>query len=1057
KALQSAFVDLEALEKKVIDDILGLDGHGFIDEQLAAFLKDGLNGLVQDGFVDAIEFLAGKFKIADIEHLFSVFSGSFTLAQIQDLLGNFFVRYAGNQLAELLVDIDSLPEALVSQLGSVIGSGALGQVIGAISMDAVAGLFGQATANAIGANLFSGLGAILGVGVGAVAGSLIFEFLDDIFDGAISGFFDGVIEWIRNKSPQAFYCSVFDEASNHFVFAWQYDKDANADLRNAVSSMADIFRDRVNAVIDFVGQDARIHPYHDNIVMVWGKKHFGSAYASYINGDEDQKLAHTTDAQLVVTTTIGTVLANMDFHAGNKILARAYEMWKAEVTWKPEFAAYGGGWDRFVSDAAYERLQSIVGLAKFANAYRQDPTGYDALMATDAPISVTILQQYLQAQSLGFNDATVVRGSHFNSSLVGSAGAGDEIYLDGPATKALGRGGDDIIHPGTAADQYIDGGTGSDTVIYDLAAGAVTVDLRITTAQQTGGSGRNTLINVENLIGTRHSDWLIGNDEANIIKGLEGADTLNGGDGIDTLQGGQGNDSLVGGAGFNMASYAGARTGVAVDLGTGRATGEGDDSLSGIQAVTGSAFSDTLIGDSGDNQLDIGTYPFDIILFANLSTGDTDSVDGGPGFDTISFANFSLAISLDMAVGTEATMGTRFAAIEAVQGSAQDDTIMGDGSHNFLGGGGGNDSLLGGAGDDTANGGSGNDVMFGWAGFDMASFAQATNGVAANLATGRATGEGNDSLDGFEALIGSAFSDTLTGDAGENELMGGKGNDLISGGADNDRLYGDDGNDELYGDVGGDKLFGGGGKDSLYGWDGDDVLTGGNDADLLFGDAGKDELFGGDGKDSLYGWDGDDVLTGGNDADLLLGDAGGDILQGDAGDDMLFGWTGHDELDGGAGSDGLYGEDGNDTLKGGDGKDSLYGWDGDDVLIGGNGADTLVGSSGADTLDGGTDADTMEGGTADDLFFVMDTGDVVFELAHGGADSIITAINLTLPDHVEALRIAEGVSGITINGGSGNDMLIGNGEGNTFNGGAGDDVILAGNVTLADIYALFAI
>jgi Ca2+-binding RTX toxin-like protein len=63
---------------------------------------------------------------------------------------------------------------------------------------------------------------------------------------------------------------------------------------------------------------------------------------------------------------------------------------------------------------------------------------------------------------------------------------------------------------------------------------------------------------------------------------------------------------------------------------------------------------------------------------------------------------------------------------------------------------------------------------------------------------------------------------------------------------------------------------------------------------------------------------------------------------------------------------------------------------------------------------------------------------------------------LNLPDHVEALRIAEGVSGIIISGGAGNDMLIGNGLANNFNGGAGDDVILAGNVTLADIYALFA-
>jgi Ca2+-binding RTX toxin-like protein len=64
---------------------------------------------------------------------------------------------------------------------------------------------------------------------------------------------------------------------------------------------------------------------------------------------------------------------------------------------------------------------------------------------------------------------------------------------------------------------------------------------------------------------------------------------------------------------------------------------------------------------------------------------------------------------------------------------------------------------------------------------------------------------------------------------------------------------------------------------------------------------------------------------------------------------------------------------------------------------------------------------------------------------------------MTTPDHVEALQIEFGISGITITGGSGNDMLIGNGLANTFVGGAGDDVILAGNVTLADINALFAI
>jgi Ca2+-binding RTX toxin-like protein len=69
----------------------------------------------------------------------------------------------------------------------------------------------------------------------------------------------------------------------------------------------------------------------------------------------------------------------------------------------------------------------------------------------------------------------------------------------------------------------------------------------------------------------------------------------------------------------------------------------------------------------------------------------------------------------------------------------------------------------------------------------------------------------------------------------------------------------------------------------------------------------------------------------------------------------------------------------------------------------------------------------------------------------------MTSVDLTLPANVEMLMIATGVSGITVTGGAGGDTLIGNGLSNTYNGGAGDDVILVGNnLTLADLYALFA-
>ena len=116
----------------------------------------------------------------------------------------------------------------------------------------------------------------------------------------------------------------------------------------------------------------------------------------------------------------------------------------------------------------------------------------------------------------------------------------------------------------------------------------------------------------------------------------------------------------------------------------------------------------------------------------------------------------------------------------------------------------------------------------------------------------------------------------------------------------------------------------------------------------------------------------------------------------------------------------------------------------------------LSGQGGNDTLTGGAGRDTLEGNDGNDVYFMSDSFDLIIETAGGGADTIITSVNMTTPDHVEALQIAFGISGITITGGSGNDMLIGNGLANTFVGGAGDDVILTGNATLADIYALFA-
>jgi Ca2+-binding RTX toxin-like protein len=189
---------------------------------------------------------------------------------------------------------------------------------------------------------------------------------------------------------------------------------------------------------------------------------------------------------------------------------------------------------------------------------------------------------------------------------------------------------------------------------------------------------------------------------------------------------------------------------------------------------------------------------------------------------------------------------------------------------------------------------------------------------------------------------------------------------------------------------------------------------------------------------------------------MLAGGLGDDSLAGDGGADLVS----YAELTGASqaitvdlATQRVTGAAGADTLSG---IENALAGAGNDSLLGDGNANALSGGLGNDTLTGGAGDDTLSGGAGDDLFFVTDAGDVVLELVGGGADTIITSVSITIAPHVETLRIADGISGITITGGAGNDMLIGNGLANAFNGGAGDDVILAGNVTLADIYALFA-
>jgi Ca2+-binding RTX toxin-like protein len=214
------------------------------------------------------------------------------------------------------------------------------------------------------------------------------------------------------------------------------------------------------------------------------------------------------------------------------------------------------------------------------------------------------------------------------------------------------------------------------------------------------------------------------------------------------------------------------------------------------------------------------------------------------------------------------------------------------------------------------------------------------------------------------------------------------------------------------------------------------------------------ELFdGGPGNDTISGLGGDDTLEGGGGSDWLYGGTDDDWLAGGFGDDTLDGGLGIDWASYASATAAVTVNLDAASSSGSHGIDDLMGIE---AVLGGGGDDSLLGNAGSNTLHGGAGADTMAGGSGNDLFFVTDAGDLVMELAGGGADTIIASNSMAMPNQVETVLIATGVSGITITGGAGNDMLTGNGLANSFNGGAGDDVILAGNVRLADIYALFA-
>lgn len=256
-------------------------------------------------------------------------------------------------------------------------------------------------------------------------------------------------------------------------------------------------------------------------------------------------------------------------------------------------------------------------------------------------------------------------GGAGNDKIYGNTRANSLSGNDG-ADQLFGGAGNDTLTGGRGAD-ILNGGDGRDAASYLGSNTGVRVDLRSGLGQN-GHAAGDRLSAIESLIGSNHADYLAGNHLANGLAGKAGADhllgfggndtlwgdggadrleggagddQLFGGSGNDVLHGGPGADLLNGGAGRDRVTYFFSPGAVEVDLRNpiGRRGEAQGDRLVSIEDISGSAFSDRLIGNAANNMLE-GHNGHDTLLGYEgadrlFGGAGNDRLEGGKGSDTL--------------------------------------------------------------------------------------------------------------------------------------------------------------------------------------------------------------------------------------------------------------------------------------------------------------------------------------------------------------------------------------------------------------------------------------
>jgi Ca2+-binding RTX toxin-like protein len=234
------------------------------------------------------------------------------------------------------------------------------------------------------------------------------------------------------------------------------------------------------------------------------------------------------------------------------------------------------------------------------------------------------------------------------------------------AINGTGNNLDNLIIAG-AGDNILDGSTGIDTVSYASSGAAVIASL--TTKVATGGSGSDSLLNFENLIGSNYADSLTGSSTANRLEGAGGNDTLNGASGADTLLGGTGNDQYT------------------VDNAGDVVTENTDAGLDTVYANISYSLTANVenLRLTGTNHINATGNELNNPLFA--STGN-NILNGASGTDTASYANTSGGVTVSLATETAQTTGNSgtdtLTTIHQIQTAASEEKIISSSSEQLV-------------------------------------------------------------------------------------------------------------------------------------------------------------------------------------------------------------------------------------------------------------------------------------------------------------------------------------------------------------------------------------